>query len=1501
MRLCAQESILCCKDLEMPSTSALNPAPSLADLQRGNQQPPPLPPSTTPQHPAFGDSLRRRRRSSHSSHDSHDSHGSHESHSSHSSYAARHPDRVPQKAASPNRAFLSVLGLLSLILAYTLVGVWLFIKGFLLTRHELDGWNECAKPAEAGWTLPRPPERFGDEEVLRWADTVLDAEKGEGECRMVAVKRKAVVLVIDALRYDFIAPAPVGRESGWEANPYYHNVLTLPAELTAKHGIPAFADRPGPASFLAHFAADPPTTTLQRLKGLTTGTLPTFVEAGANFGSAGTGVGQVNEDNWISQFKRSILNSSSVNSSAGAGLVFAGDDTWSTVFPTLFDADKTWSYDSFNVEDLDTVDRGVEARLLPFLQQNHPERVVGVHDSWRLLVGHTLGVDHVGHRFGAGHPKMKVKLEEMQGLLRNVTEAVDEETLVVVMGDHGMDERGDHGGDAELEVGAGIWIYSKGGFGHTSRRKDLRRDPAEYVSTPEVESILPSRIPFSPLPSSTGHRTIPQIDLVPTISILLGLPIPYNNLGSIIPDLFPHPDTLLRALRITSRQMRAYLTAYSRRSPDLAAFQPEFDRSWLEAVRADAELARLLHSKGKMEEVEAAWRVAARGYHAFNRVSLVRAREVWAQFDVVRIVLGLVVMALGLGVAWVVRCGAVRGLVGVLPAVAEDGEVQGEEVARRSRTTQELGKVVWRCVARSTLVGAGVGAAVHGTTFLPLPLVLASMLKPLTLIDTVLTGASIASSLSLLLEHLPSTLAYSAHARLLRYLGWFAVIITFLPVPLALTGMIKSPTPFDAVLTSASVVFSIPLLFRIPPSTPQQPASQANDNDNAIPSTTRLLNSLGWIVVLIHTALFASNSLLVFEDRFVLLTLTTLLLIRGLLLVGSSPTTRLRLRHLLLTLLSLILVRLAAIPRVCREEQTPHCTNTFFASSSSSAGSALNSPYVIALAYITAYLLPDVMGKVLAQNKSFVGIAPGFFRWVVRPTLMIGAGQWALDYAVPLDSVQASGWGATLEWLKYWMVKVDLVWIAVAVVFWVFAPLCLEIRREITQAGEGEEEGKQQQKVSILGYANSFGSSFTLMLGAGVSLIWLTTQPSGQLLSALTTLALVNGIVLVGTAGLSGLVFRRHLMLFKVWTPRVLVAVVNGVGGQVVAVAVTTAVWQVANKVGSVFGSEFALQAHNERRPSAESMLLSPRLLIRVQHLLRTTAVLPRIRCAFARRARRLHLMVAPSRITRRGRVIVSVGDDSIQPFAPPIQPSHYGHCYCDGNGDEGHVKCWTGHAARVVSDPVHLTLNVHEQRDIDGKRDQRQQRRYTCSDKRDDVHGEASSPGRTDGDSVPSSGARVVPVDAKGSAVTVGVFEAGKVRRAVERGAVSPGAEFEAADRSVRVGTVGQVDNAIQSTGSDEIERRRIGQCGGRRDGDQHEQDHRDRRKGECWNEVFLRHDEKRVWVSMMMMMMVVGVVTENNPHYQSHVAAETAFSSLPAISAEEPLTARQRYIADH
>ena len=72
-----------------------------------------------------------------------------------------------------------------------------------------------------------------------------------------------------------------------------------------------------------------------------------------------------------------------------------GDDTWMTVFPDLFEPSLTFPYDSFNVEDLHTVDNGVIAHLFPLLNRTR---------DWDVLIGHFLGVDHVGHRRAALPP-----------------------------------------------------------------------------------------------------------------------------------------------------------------------------------------------------------------------------------------------------------------------------------------------------------------------------------------------------------------------------------------------------------------------------------------------------------------------------------------------------------------------------------------------------------------------------------------------------------------------------------------------------------------------------------------------------------------------------------------------------------------------------------------------------------------------------------------------------------------------------------------------------------------------------------------------------------------------------------------------------------------------------------------------------------------------------------------------------------------------------------------
>jgi phosphatidylinositol glycan class O len=92
------------------------------------------------------------------------------------------------------------------------------------------------------------------------------------------------LLIIDALRFDFITASPPNPPS-----PFHHDIITLPRELTAKHP---------KKSFIFNAYADPPTTTLQRIKGITTGSLPTFVDIGNNFGGS-----SIAEDSILKQLK----------------------------------------------------------------------------------------------------------------------------------------------------------------------------------------------------------------------------------------------------------------------------------------------------------------------------------------------------------------------------------------------------------------------------------------------------------------------------------------------------------------------------------------------------------------------------------------------------------------------------------------------------------------------------------------------------------------------------------------------------------------------------------------------------------------------------------------------------------------------------------------------------------------------------------------------------------------------------------------------------------------------------------------------------------------------------------------------------------------------------------------------------------------------------------------------------------------------------------------------
>ncbi|VDN50814.1 unnamed protein product [Dracunculus medinensis] len=324
-----------------------------------------------------------------------------------------------------------------------------------------------------------------------------DVSYSINSCWVPSQFNRIILIIVDALRYDFVNPTNSHTFYGG----HMKNVNNL---LSRNNG----------NSLLFHFIADPPTTTMQRLKALTTGSLPTFIDMNSNFASA-----SISEDNWIDQLVQS-----------GRKIVFMGDDTWVSLFPKQFH--RKYHLPSFDVYDLHTVDDMILGNIYNELRRS----------DWTVLIAHFLGVDHCGHKHGPKSPEMVAKLSQMDDFIKNMTDLMNDETLLVVMGDHGMTETGDHGGDADMEIDAALFLYS--------RKKLLH---SQFVSD-----------------------SVSQVDIVPTLSLLLDLPIPFSNIGIVIESIFPQ-KLLPLVLRSNTWQIIRYAQRMASEIPELEWHLRQFE------------------------------------------------------------------------------------------------------------------------------------------------------------------------------------------------------------------------------------------------------------------------------------------------------------------------------------------------------------------------------------------------------------------------------------------------------------------------------------------------------------------------------------------------------------------------------------------------------------------------------------------------------------------------------------------------------------------------------------------------------------------------------------------------------------------------------------------------------------------------------------------------------------------------------------------------------------
>ncbi|PVI02738.1 alkaline phosphatase-like protein [Periconia macrospinosa] len=307
---------------------------------------------------------------------------------------------------------------------------------------------------------------------------------------------RLVFMVVDALRSDFVYSQGSGM-------PFVQSLIR------EGYALP----------FTAH--ATSPTITMPRVKAITTGSIPSFLDVILNFAESDTTSTLATQDTWLAQLK----------AKENGRLVMYGDDTWLKLFPDFFERNDGTS--SFFVSDFTEVDNNVTRHV--------PEELLN--DDWNAMIMHYLGLDHIGHKAGPNSPNMLPKQKEMDDIVRDIYSAIENEdhlqnTLFVLCGDHGMNEGGNHGGSAP---------------GETS--------PALVFMSPKLSKVTGSWEKKSPVSPKEGtefeyYRLVEQSDVAPTLAGLLGVPVPKNNLGVFIKEFLGFWDDERDRIQLLLRNAR---------------------------------------------------------------------------------------------------------------------------------------------------------------------------------------------------------------------------------------------------------------------------------------------------------------------------------------------------------------------------------------------------------------------------------------------------------------------------------------------------------------------------------------------------------------------------------------------------------------------------------------------------------------------------------------------------------------------------------------------------------------------------------------------------------------------------------------------------------------------------------------------------------------------------------------------------------------------------------
>jgi len=292
-------------------------------------------------------------------------------------------------------------------------------------------------------------------------------------------KTKVVFMVVDGLRFDYLL----------DFENMEHDER-LKVNKFKKLNQAFYQD---PEKFVVFRAlADFPTLTIMRVPCLMTGNIPQRANIVTAFGPI-----SAKEDSVFRQLhlenKKTFL---------------AGDLTFFYYFGEYLDLITHQDVDFFDNRN-QNIDEVTHTAIKEKIAEN----------DFDFFATHLLRIDHMGHAYSLYDKAAQTAIDDVDQLIMEVIDLIDDDTILVFGGDHGMSPDGNHGGASPQETSTAFMAYHKKGF-------------MKYKhNSSEIKKVMRS--------VNETEAQVRQVDIVPTLSMLAGVPIPFSNMGSILNDLYP--------------------------------------------------------------------------------------------------------------------------------------------------------------------------------------------------------------------------------------------------------------------------------------------------------------------------------------------------------------------------------------------------------------------------------------------------------------------------------------------------------------------------------------------------------------------------------------------------------------------------------------------------------------------------------------------------------------------------------------------------------------------------------------------------------------------------------------------------------------------------------------------------------------------------------------------------------------------------------------------------